>query len=69
MSNKIDSTILDKRILILEKFYHINLERRRENKIKSVCLTKQNDPKQNFTYNSSATNVKYEPRELMTKNI
>ena len=35
----------------------------------SICLTKQNDPEQNFSHNCSATNVKYEQCGLMTENI
>ena len=35
---------------------------------KSVCLTKQNDPKQNVNYNPSSTKVKYEPRGSMAEN-
>ena len=59
MNNQIDSNNLDKRILILEKFYHIAVGRRTESK--PVRLTKQNY--------SSPANLKYkQPRVLITGN-
>ena len=68
LSNRTDSTNLDKQLLILEKLYTYICTEIRRKETKSVCLTKQNYLKQNFTRNSPATNIEKEPHELMAKN-
>ena len=65
LSNKIDSNNLDKRIVILEKFYHIHVLVGRRIERKPVSLTRENDPKQNY---SSPANLKYKPRGLTAAN-
>ena len=64
LRKKIVSKNLDQGILILEKFYHINVRSGQKDR-KYDSLTKKNRPEQNY---SSLTNLKYKPSGLITAN-